>query len=94
MINHVLEECVNGDWEHNENVVIRTIDNPGWRVTINFEGTSCENKEFQTKKIENSETDWYHCFIQNGKFEGAGDPDKLIIILESFRSWVEDFEFL
>ena len=36
-----------GDWEHNENINIHTIDNPGWRITIDLEGTDCENKFFK-----------------------------------------------
>jgi hypothetical protein len=82
-----------GDWEHNENIVIGTVDNPGWQVTINLERTVCENKEFKTKIIENSETDWYHCFVKNGKFEGVGDSEKLIVILESFKNWAEECGF-
>ena len=78
-----------GDWEHNENINIHTIDNPGWRVTIDLEGTHCENKPFNNIEREISKDDWYHCFIRNGKFEGAGGPDNLIDILYSFKEWSE-----
>lgn len=30
------KQYCNGDWEHNENIAIYTIDNPGWRVTIDL----------------------------------------------------------
>jgi len=40
-----------GDWEHNENINIHTIDNPGWRLTIDLEGTSCENNFFQNGQL-------------------------------------------
>lgn len=75
-----------GDWEHNETINIHTIDNPGWRVTIDLEGTDCEN-EFKNIKNEISENNWYHCFIRDGKFEGAGGPCNLIDILDFFREW-------
>lgn len=64
-----------GDWEHNENINIQTIDNPGWHATIDLEKTDCENN-------------WFHCFVINGKFEGAGGPCNLIEILEIFKEWV------
>ena len=54
------EKYCDGDWEHDEHFVIRNIDNPGWRVTINLVGTNCENKPFTNIEIENSEVDWYH----------------------------------
>ena len=78
-----------GDWEHNENINIRTIDNPGWRLTIDLEGTHHENKSFQNLKIEKSTDDWYRCFLRDGKFEGAGGPSNLIDILSTFREWIE-----
>lgn len=82
------EHC-NGDWEHNTNINIRTIDNPGWRVTIDLEGTNCENKLFKKINKEMSEDNWYHCFTQDNKFEGAGGSNNLIDILFVFEEWVE-----
>lgn len=76
-----------GDWEHNENINIHTIDNPGWRVTIDLEGTHCENKSFKKIEKEVSKDNWYHCFIRDGKFEGAGGPCNLIDILCFFKEW-------
>ena len=40
------------EWEHNEHFIIRNIDNPGWRVTINLEGTHCEGRIFKNIEIE------------------------------------------
>ena len=34
----------NGDWEHNQNITITTIDNPGWSVTINLENTDMDSQ--------------------------------------------------
>ena len=79
-----------GDWEHNENINIHTIDNPGWRITINLEGTLSENKSFKSIKKETSNNEWYHCFLRNGNFEGAGGPSNLIDILYVFKNWVEN----
>lgn len=51
------QQYCNGDWEHNENINIHTIDNPGWRVTISLEGTDCENKPFINIEHEMSNDD-------------------------------------
>ena len=79
-----------GDWEHNENINIHTIDNPGWRVTINLEGTPSENKVFEDMEKETNEDDWYQCFLRDGKFEGAGGPSNLIDILNIFEEWAKN----
>lgn len=78
-----------GYWEHNENINIHTIDNPGWRITIDLEGTHFENKLFKNIKEEINDNNWYHCFLRNGKFEGAGGPCNLIDIIYIFKDWVE-----
>jgi hypothetical protein len=76
-----------GDWEHDERFIIETIDNPGWMVSINVEGTDCEGEDFEGIKIERSAQDWYHCFIRDGKFKGAGGPFNLEDILNVFKNW-------
>lgn len=79
-----------GDWEHNETIRISTIDNPGWRVTIDLEGTHCENETFQAIENEIDENNWCHCFIRDGKFEGAGGPCNLLDILSYFNEWAKE----
>lgn len=37
----------NGDWEHDHGILIESLDNPGWRVTINLTGTELEHSPFQ-----------------------------------------------
>ncbi len=84
------QHCDN-NWEHNENLSIRTIDNPGWRLTIDLTGTSCENKPFEKIEKEITENDWFQCFLRNGKFEGAGGPTNLVSILQVFKEWANAF---
>ena len=76
-----------GDWEHNQVINIYTIDNPGWRLTIDLEGTHCENKFFECLEIEISQDNWYHCFLRDGNFEGASGPYNLLDILRVFQKW-------
>lgn len=78
-----------GDWEHDERFVIENIDNPGWLVSFNLEGTDCEGKEFEGVRVDKSEHDWYHCFVREGKFQGAGGPFNLEDILRVFKDWTE-----
>lgn len=83
------QQYCDGDWEHNETIKIHTIDNPGWRLTIDLEGTVCEDKIFNTFEKDTTEHDWYHCFLRDGKFEGAGGPFNLLDILSTFKEWAE-----
>jgi len=79
-----------GDWEHNQNVIITTIDNPGWTVTINLEGTNLENHQFIETSSEISDLNWIYCRIKENQFRGAGGPHNLLDIVQVFRKWVEE----
>lgn len=80
----------NGDWEHGSGIHIGTIDNPGWSITINLEGTELENKFFQEINEEQSENDWYICFIKSNKFEGRCGTTNLPKVLKIFREWTKN----
>ena len=41
-----LSRC-DGDWEHSFGVVVETLDNPGWRLLVDLEGTGLEAKPFE-----------------------------------------------
>ena len=79
----------NDDWEHQFGVTIDTLDNPGWRVQIDLEGTKLENVSFE--KIENIEPElgWYTCKVEDKKFIGNGGPKKLNKIIEIFLDWAK-----
>jgi Immunity protein 53 len=81
----------NGDWEHQSGISINTIDNPGWSVTIDLEGTVLEKVTFQRVKTEKNEHDWVTCWYQDGSWQGRGGPRNLQEILEIFRLWAEAF---
>ena len=78
-----------GDWEHLYGITIRTLDNPGWSVEIDLLETVLEDRGFERIKIDNSDDDWVFCWVEEGKFNGAGDPGKLTVILEIFRKWAQ-----
>ena len=78
-----------GDWEHQFGVVIETLDNPGWRVTIDLDDTNLEGKEFQPIEDHQSEESWVDCRVEDNKFLGACDPDRLEEILSVFLGWAK-----
>lgn len=79
-----------GDWEHLFGVKIYTLDNPGWRITIDLADTELENKKYGGYQVINNEdADWISCSVMDGCFEGAGDPSKLEEIIQRFKEWVE-----
>jgi len=84
-----------GDWEHDRNIIISTIDNPGWSVTIKLEGTVLENHKYVEYCINNTDLDWYNCRIKDNVFKGGGGPYNLLDIIHVFQHWVEkDDHFL
>jgi hypothetical protein len=77
----------NGDWEHGSGIEIGTLDNPGWRIKINLIDTGLQSKEFHKTKVERSDTDWYHCWVENAVFEAACGPKNLEEVLQIFIEW-------
>jgi len=78
-----------GDWEHGYGVTISTIDNPGWSLLVELEGTNMDGLQFET--IEHNYVDgrsWRRCWVKDNKFEGAGGPHELAAMIEVFRAWV------
>ncbi|WP_026514319.1 immunity 53 family protein [Butyrivibrio sp. LB2008] len=78
-----------GYWEHCYGIRIFALDNPGWCVTIDFEDTDLEDKEFPMLRIDNSDDDWIICYVKDKKFIGSGDSDKIEEIIKVFKEWVE-----
>ncbi|GIK59107.1 MAG: hypothetical protein BroJett015_47700 [Chloroflexota bacterium] len=76
-----------GDWEHDEGILIGTLDNPGWYLKINLEGTELEAKPFTEISQLEHEIEWHRCWVENKKFHGAGGPMMMIIIMEAFLDW-------
>jgi len=89
--NWYLSNC-DGDWEHSYGVKITTLDNPGWSVKIDLEGTELEGLIIEYLLVEKSDNDWYGYKIENNVFEGAGDSGKLEFLLEKFRQIVMNYK--
>lgn len=81
-------QCID-DWQHFYGVKIDTLDNPGWRVTIDLAETALVNIVFEEYDVINSDDDWIHCQVKGECFDGYGDPSKLEEIITIFKEWVE-----
>lgn len=88
------ESHCDGDWEHNDGIQIHTIDNPGWRVSINLLDTELEQIPFQRIETDRSERDWLRVWLAEEKFEaacGVRNLDEVLgIFLEHARAGVGD----
>jgi hypothetical protein len=78
----------NGDWEHGHGLVIKTLDNPGWSISITLEGTSVCGATMPRYEQDLGDDDWVFCKVEGGKFIGHGDPSKLTVMLGLFRDLV------
>lgn len=79
----------NGRWERTRGITIESLDNPGWVVTIDLEGTSLAGRALATIQRETSPHDWLVCEVSHNQFRGQGDPQKLIPILQVFQDWAD-----
>jgi hypothetical protein len=79
----------NGHWECSHGITVESLNNPGWIVTIDLEGTPLENRAMPAVAREISQRDWMVCEVDHNQFRGQGDPEKLVSILEIFQAWAE-----
>lgn len=78
-----------GDWEHEFGITLKTVDNPGWYLTIDLTGTELEGIDFPYVQNLRDDKNWYFCIVRNNMFEASSDPCNLDTILYIFRQWVE-----
>ena len=80
----------NGDWEHQYGVTIGTLDNPGWSLEIDLRGTPAESRTLDRVKIERTEHDWVHYWVEKKQFRAYAGPRNLTEAIEIFCRWFED----
>ena len=81
------EAQCNGEWEHHKGVLIETLDNPGWSVKVDLDGTPLAQSAFTELTELADERNWIHCVVKGQRFEGNGGPDMLGRILDVFLDW-------
>jgi hypothetical protein len=85
----------NDAWEHTYGVKIDTLDNPGWKLSIDLKETELEDKPFA--KVSRGEIaddltedgDWLVCEVKDSTFTGAGGPGSLEELISTFLAWAE-----
>lgn len=84
------QENCDGDWEHNYGVKLETLDNPGWTIVIDLNGTINSEKSFQKIEVNfDSNQDWLVIEKVGFKLKGYCAPQKLIQLLEITANWLE-----
>lgn len=83
---------LDGDWEHQNGIQISTLDNPGWRLSIDIWEMPLRDLPFSRIEKERSEHDWVFVWVEGGKFEARGGPNNLVELIKVFRNWIESTE--
>ena len=76
-----------GDWEHTFGVSIATLDNPGWTISVDLEGTELEGLAYSAVNRTRSETEWIQCAVTDRQWCGAGGPTDLEELIREFLLW-------
>ena len=79
----------NGEWEHEYGLEVKTIDNPGWSLAIDLNGTSLAGRPYERQAIHRSEHEWVTTSVEGGQFRAACGPLNLGEALYMFRRWAE-----
>lgn len=80
-----------GDWEHQHGITISTLDNPGWMVDIQLEGTlgDLDGRTFRKVEFHRTEHDWIVASVEDKTFRAHCGPLNLGECLWVFRQWVD-----
>ncbi len=85
-----IAQC-DGDWEHGAGVILQTLDNPGWSVTIELAGTALEGRPFLVVEEDIAhETAWLRCWVEEERFRGVCGPLRLNRVVQIFLAWAAD----
>ncbi len=80
---------VDGEWEHCDGITIKTLDNPGWEISVDLEGTEFANLLFDDVSVRRTDEDWIDCRRDGRLFRGFCGPRNLSEVLQIFCDWVE-----
>lgn len=74
-----------GEWEHDTGIRMATLDNPGWRLSINLIGTDLAEAPYERTDVERGDHDWLQTWVADGAFEAACGPLNLGEAIYMFR---------
>jgi hypothetical protein len=89
VVARTVRSLCDGEWEHGKGIRIETLDNPGWALALELDGTDLEEGTFETISIRRTEDDWVDCRIEGSEFRGFCGPNNLQEVLEVLQRWVE-----
>lgn len=78
-----------GEWESEYGLTIESVNNPGWMVRIDLDGTGLNPSSFRPVTDQRNERNWVECKVQDGVWLGGGGLGNLDEVLSIFRAWVE-----
>jgi hypothetical protein len=79
-----------GEWEHDRRVRLSTIYKPGWSLSIGLMNTALDDRAFSLIEREVSDSEWVHCWIENGTFEERCGARQLEEMILEFLTWAND----
>jgi hypothetical protein len=83
------EQC-DGDWEHGAGIKLGTLDNPGWSLRVDLEGTRLESKECEEIRLNyDHDQDWIRCWVEDRVFCGVCGARQLERMISIFFDWIE-----
>lgn len=92
-LQHWYQLHCDNDWEHSYGITIETLDNPGWKLSVDLNDTFLEDVEFQSIQKGNSESrneSWIHCYKENSCFVGMGGINDIEEVISIFLKWSDD----
>jgi hypothetical protein len=78
-----------GNWEQHYGVRIDSLDNPGWTLEIDLDGTPAQSRCLARTMIQRGENDWINFWVADKRFHarmGVGNLDEAIGI---FVGWFD-----
>ena len=81
-------QCVD-DWHEDHGLKIGTLDNPGWSIFIDLNGTSLQERPYEGVKIDRTDNDWLVTRRNEAVFEAFGGPMNLNEMIEAFLNWAD-----
>ena len=80
-------------WEHQYGVRLETLDNPGWRLTVDLIHTDLQGRMMTEVREGIAPEDhpvsprWIRCSVTANQFRGACDPTQVARLFEIFHQF-------
>lgn len=78
-----------GEWESDYGITLESVNNPGWMLKIDLDGTGLDPSAFKPVAVQRSDTDWIEAKVEEGVFLGGCALASLPELLGLFRAYVE-----